>query len=217
MRRKSTAVVFNRRPCDFDVTAPTLALILALSFAVLSAHPARAATAYDFTFLSIDGGTLPLADYAGRPVLVVNTASQCGFTPQYAGLERLWTKYRDRGLLVLGVPSNDFGGQEPGSASDIKAFTEHQYAIDFPLTAKVVVRGAAAHPFFSWAKREAGVEPGWNFTKILIGPDGHVAASFPSSVEPEDPELVHAIESFLPEGAMSRPASGSPTFPGLIQ
>jgi len=215
MRRKSTAVTFNRLPSDLVVTA--LSLILAAAFAVPASHPVRAATAHDFTFLSIDGEPLPLADYRGRPILVVNTASQCGFTPQYAGLERLWTKYRERGLLVLGVPSNDFGGQEPGSAADIKAFTEHEYAVDFPLTAKVVVRGAAAHPFFAWAKREAGVEPGWNFTKILIGPDGRIAASFPSGAEPEDPELVRAIEDYLPEGAMSRPAGGSPTFPGLIR
>lgn len=215
MKRKSSTATISSFPAGLVVSA--LALILTVAFAMLSAHPVRAATAHDFTFLSIDGEPLPLADYAGRPVLVVNTASQCGFTPQYAGLERLWTKYRDRGLLVLGVPSNDFGGQEPGSASDIKAFTEHEYAVDFPLTAKVVVRGAAAHPFFVWVKREAGVEPGWNFTKILIGPDGHVAASFPSSVEPEDPELVRAIEAFLPKGAMSRPASGTLALPGLTQ
>lgn len=195
-----------------------LAMILAVALAAVTAHPVRAATAHDFTFLSIDGVPLPLADYAGRPILVVNTASQCGFTPQYAGLQRLWETYRDRGLLVLGVPSNDFGGQEPGSASDIKAFTTHEYSVGFPLTTKIAVRGAVPHPFFAWDQRDAGVEPRWNFTKILIGPDGRIAASFPSRVEPEDPELVKAIEAFLPDGAMSRPAAGTVVpLPGLIR
>lgn len=216
MTQKSESIASARPRARLVVTVP--GLILALAFAALSALPARATTAHDFTFLSIDGEPLPLSDYAGRPVLVVNTASQCGFTPQYAGLQRLWEAYRDRGLLVLGVPSNDFGGQEPGTATDIKTFTEHEYAVGFPLTAKVAVRGAAPHPFFAWAKRESGVEPRWNFTKILIDPDGRIAASFPSGVEPEDPELVRAIERMLPRGGMSRPAGGSgAVLPGLIR
>lgn len=197
--------------------AAALALTVALAAAMSWAGPARATTAHDFLFLGIDGEPLPLSDFAGRPVLLVNTASQCGYTPQYAGLQRLWETYRERGLVVLGVPSNDFGGQEPGSDAEIKSFTDHEYAVDFPLTTKVAVRGAAPHPFFAWAKRDGGVEPSWNFTKILIAPDGRITASFPSRVEPEAPELVRAIESLLPEGGMSRPAGQPAVLPGLIQ
>src|SRR5271169_5695492 len=113
-------------------------------------------SAYDFSFRSIDGDPLPLAGYRGKPVLVVNTASFCGFTPQYKDLEALWRRYRERGLVVIGVPSNDFGQQEPGSASEIKQFCEGHYAVDFPLTDKVEVIGANAHPFFRWIAAELG-------------------------------------------------------------
>src|SRR5215470_19828466 len=106
--------------------------------------------AYRFEFASIDGEKLPLAAWRGRPVLIVNTASHCGYTPQYRDLEALWQRYRERGLVVLGVPSNDFGQQEPGSAAEIKSFCETTYAIDFPLTAKYAVLGGSAHPFYRW-------------------------------------------------------------------
>src|ERR1700674_6045159 len=138
--------------------------------------------AYQFEFRSLDGDKLPLAAWRGRPVLVVNTASFCGFTPQYRGLEALWRRYGARGLVVLGVPSNDFGEQEPGSAADIKTFCETNYQVDFPLTEKNRVVGAAAHPFYRWVAGllgEAGT-PRWNFHKYLIGPDGPLAAAWPT-------------------------------------
>jgi glutathione peroxidase len=154
---------------------------------------------YDFAFTSIDGDALPLAQYRGRPVLVVNTASFCGFTPQYADLETLWRSYRDRGLVVIGVPSNDFGEQEPGSAEEIKQFCEGTYAVDFPLTEKQAVIGETAHPFFRWIASELGEAgtPSWNFHKYLIAPDGSIAGAWPSRVRPTDKEVTAEIEELL--------------------
>ncbi|MFC7332223.1 glutathione peroxidase [Rhodocista pekingensis] len=177
-----------------------LALMFSLLVAALSTGPAATAAttgAHAFSFVSIDGRPLPLSDFAGRAVLVVNTASQCGFTPQYEGLEALWQQYRDRGLVVLGVPSNDFGGQEPGSAAEIKTFCETTFGIDFPMTDKVVVKGGDAHPFYRWAAAAKGA-PRWNFHKYLIGPDGALLAGFGSDVRPESAELRTAIEDALP-------------------
>jgi len=151
-------------------------------------------TAYAFSFAALDGGDIKLADFAGKPILVVNTASLCGYTPQYAGLQQLWTRYRDRGLMIVGVPSNDFGGQEPGAADDIKHTAQGQYGIGFPLAAKVQVKGPNPHPFYKWAANERPLEtPRWNFHKYLVGRDGHIAAAFPSDVEPMDARLVNAI------------------------
>jgi len=154
---------------------------------------------YDFEFTSIDGDKLPLAQYRGRPVLVVNTASFCGFTPQYQDLEALWRQYRERGLVVIGVPSNDFGAQEPGTASEIKQFCEGTYAVDFPLTDKQAVIGAQAHPFFRWIASELGEAgtPRWNFHKYLIAPDGSLAGAWPSRVRPTDKEITAEIEPLL--------------------
>jgi glutathione peroxidase len=155
------------------------------------------ATAFAFSFKTLDGADLRLADQTGRPVLVVNTASLCGYTPQYAGLETLWTRYRGRGLLVLGVPSNDFGGQEPGDASEIHG-TAHRHGVTFPLTEKVAVKGDAAHPFYRWAAIQRPADtPRWNFHKYLIGRDGTLAAAFASAVEPTDTRVITAIERQL--------------------
>jgi len=155
-------------------------------------------TAYAFTFKGLDGGEILLSSYAGHPLLVVNTASLCGYTPQYAGLQALWTRYRDRGLMVLGVPSNDFGGQEPGGPSDIQATARDEFHVTFPLTEKVAVKGKDAHPFYRWAAAERPLEaPRWNFHKYLIGRDGHLKAGFTSAVEPADPRIVAAIENEL--------------------
>jgi glutathione peroxidase len=157
--------------------------------------------AYHFEFMSIDGEKLPLDAWRGRPVLVVNTASYCGYTPQYRDLEALWRRYRDRGLIVLGVPSNDFGQQEPGSAAEIKQFCETNYNVDFPLTQKCRVIGGAAHPFYRWIAEslgEAGV-PRWNFHKYLIAPDGALVDMWPTSVSPADPRITGAIDKLLPE------------------
>jgi len=175
--------------------------------AALLASPACAAaqtagmshmTAYAFSFKGLDGGDIALAAYAGRPILVVNTASLCGYTPQYAGLQTLWTRYRDKGLMVIGVPSNDFGGQEPGNASDIGKTALEEYRVTFPLSEKAIVKGAAAHPFYRWAALERPHDaPRWNFHKYLVGRDGHLKAGFTSATEPSDPSIIVAIETEL--------------------
>jgi glutathione peroxidase len=157
-------------------------------------------TIHDITFTAIDGAALPLAAYRGKALLVVNTASECGYTPQYKGLQALWRRYKDRGLVVLGVPSNDFGGQEPGSEAAIKTFCEKTYGVDFPMTAKAATGGAGAHPFFRRIAEEVGEAalPRWNFHKYLFGADGALIDGFPSSVAPDSPRLIEAIEAALP-------------------
>jgi glutathione peroxidase len=161
----------------------------------------QAHSAWDFSFIGIDGQPMPLAQYQGKAVLVVNTASQCGFTPQYKGLEALAAKYRERGLVVLGVPSNDFGSQEPGSSSEIKAFCETSFGIDFPLTEKVKVSGSEAHPFYLWAAHELGplAKPRWNFHKYLVAPDGRLVDWFSTVTPPDSPSVAKAIEAVLPQ------------------
>lgn len=159
-----------------------------------------ATTAHSFGFDGLTGGRVELGAYRGRALLVVNTASQCGFTGQYQGLQALWQTWRSRGLTVIGVPSNDFGGQEPGSAGEIARFCEINYGVTFPLAARTPVIGPAAHPFYRWAESSFGAaaRPRWNFHKILIGPDGLVRAAFPSAVEPSDPRITQAITAALP-------------------
>jgi glutathione peroxidase len=178
-----------------------LAATLALPALLPSRAPAAGmsrASAYAFTFNGLDGGIISLASYAGRPIVIVNTASQCGYTPQFAGLQTLWTRYRDRGLVVLGVPSNDFGGQEPGGAKDIHATAEGEYHVTFPITEKVAVKGPNAHPFYRWAAAERPLEtPRWNFHKYLIGRAGVLKSSFVSAVEPTEPRVIAAIETEL--------------------
>ena len=155
--------------------------------------------AYDFEFHTIDGAPLPLETYRDKVVLVVNTASQCGLTPQYEGLEKLYSDYKDQGLVVLGVPCNQFAGQEPGTEAEIKEFCETKFNIDFPLTAKADVKGETAHPFYKWAKDVLGepAEPVWNFHKILVGKDGKLIRAFGPRTEPLDDEVVGAIKAAL--------------------
>jgi len=155
--------------------------------------------AHDFSFTSIDGEPLPLASFEGKPVLVVNTASKCGLTPQYDGLEKLYRDYRDKGLVVLGVPCNQFAGQEPGSEAEIKDFCAVKFHVDFPLTAKTDVKDDTRHPFYAWAEEKLGTEavPVWNFHKILIGADGEAIAAFGPRTPPTDPAIVEAVESAL--------------------
>jgi glutathione peroxidase len=147
---------------------------------------------------SIGGGPLPAGDYKGRVVLLVNTASLCGFTGQYRGLEELWRKYKDKGLVVLGVPSNDFGGQEPGSKEEIKRFCEATFDVTFPLADKQSVIGPDAHPLYRWAAVQTGPlgTPSWNFHKILIGRDGRVIDWF-TAMSGVGPKLDSAIEAAL--------------------
>jgi glutathione peroxidase len=171
----------------------------------LMATPARAqgpamsrVTAFAFHFAGLQGGDIQLADHAGKPILIVNTASQCGFTPQYTGLQQLWMRYRDRGLLIVGVPSNDFGGQEPGDAAEIAETALHEYGASFPIAAKAVVNGPQSHPFYKWASAQRPLDrPRWNFHKYLIRRDGMIAASFASEIEPTDARVIAAIEKEL--------------------
>jgi glutathione peroxidase len=154
----------------------------------------------DFSATTLSGAPQTLDDYAGQVVLVVNTASQCGFTPQYDGLEALWQEYRDQGLVVLGFPCNQFGGQEPGSAEDIGEFCRVNHGVTFPLFDKVEVNGDDAHPLFRWLRSEAKGALGsekikWNFTKFLVGRDGQPIKRFGSSTKPE--KLRGAIEKAL--------------------
>jgi len=156
-------------------------------------------TAYDFSFKSIDGSALPLTNFKGKALLVVNVASQCGLTPQYSGLEALWKANRDKGLVILGVPANDFGAQEPGTEAEIKTFCETRFAVDFPMTAKEHVIGAEAHPLYKWVASELGdaAAPKWNFHKYLFGRDGAIAGTFGSRTEPNAADLAAAIKDAL--------------------
>jgi glutathione peroxidase len=182
------------------VITATLAAIAspaAMRTAVAQATMSRI-TAYAFSFPALAGGDVKLADYAGQPLILVNTASLCGFTPQYAGLQQLWTEFHDRGLMIIGVPSNDFGGQEPGGTTEITETAQHQYGVTFPITAKSVVKGPNAHPFYKWAAdiRPKDV-PRWNFHKYLIGRDGSIAEAFPATVDPTDTRVKTAIARAL--------------------
>jgi glutathione peroxidase len=150
-----------------------------------------------FVFESIDGGPIDLAAFAGRPVLVVNTASQCAFTPQYDALQALYDRYRDAGLVVLAVPSDDFA-QELDSEEAVKEFCEVNFDLDLPMTEITHVRGPAAHPFFRWLAEEAGFAPRWNFNKVLIGPDGAVVSTWGSTVGPTSARVTREIEALLP-------------------
>ena len=155
--------------------------------------------AYDFSFTSIDGAPLPLSQFKGHPVLVVNTASRCGLTPQYEGLEKLYSDYKGKGLVVLGVPCNQFMGQEPGTEEEIKDFCETKFNIDFPMTGKNDVKGDTRHPFYKWAEEKLGepAVPVWNFHKILIGPDGEAVQAFGPRTDPLDDSIKGAVEAAL--------------------
>jgi glutathione peroxidase len=155
-------------------------------------------TAYAFTFPALSGDDIRLGEYTGRPLLVVNTASLCSYTPQYAGLQALWSEFHDRGFAIVGVPSNDFGGQEPGGAAEIIETAQHQYSVTFPIAAKAGVIGPSAHPFYRWAAQARPKDvPRWNFHKYLIGRDGKIADVFASAVEPTDTRVKTAIARAL--------------------
>ena len=151
-----------------------------------------------FSFKDVQGTTINLADYKEKVILVVNVASRCGFTNQYEGLQSLWKTYKDKGLLVVGIPSNNFR-QEPGTNQEIKVFCETNFGIDFPITEKLSVIGADAHPFFLWAKKNHGSSaiPKWNFHKIIIGKNGKVAETFTSITKPSSKKFITAIEKEL--------------------
>ncbi len=154
------------------------------------------AVLHHLTVRAIDRREHPLSAYAGHVVLVVNTASECGFTPQYAGLEALYRAYKDRGFVVLGFPSNDFGAQEPGTEEQIQQFCSSKYDVTFPMFEKVRTKGEGASDVYAFLAAKHG-PPKWNFHKYLVGKDGAVRAAFPSNVAPDDPKLRAAIEEAL--------------------
>lgn len=154
---------------------------------------------HEYSFRSLAGASMPLDRWKGQPILLVNTASECGYTPQYRKLQALWEEYRPAGLIVLGVPCNDFGQQEPAENPAIAAFCTAEFGVTFPLTEKQSVIGKAAHPLFAALREEFGsdVLPGWNFFKYLFGRDGELLHFWPSKVEPDDPGFRHEIEKNL--------------------
>jgi glutathione peroxidase len=179
---------------------PMRALAILVTFtvaaAVFAAPPEQPMSLHDLTVKTIGGKDESLGIYKGKVLVVVNTASECGFTPQYAGLETLYETYKGKGVVVLGFPSNDFGAQEPGSSEEIKAFCEKRFHVQFPLFEKVKTKGKGQSPVYAFltAKYPA---PKWNFHKYVVGKDGQVRASFPSAVTPESQELNDAIEAAL--------------------
>ena len=155
--------------------------------------------AYDFKFKYLDGSALNLSEYEGKIIVVINVASQCGFTNQYEDMQRVWEKYQSKGVIMLGVPSNDFGSQEPGSNKEIKNFCEAKFGITFPMTEKVSVKGENAHPFYLWASENHGKSaiPKWNFHKIIIGKNGKVIDTFASITNPSSKKFIKALEKAL--------------------
>ena len=154
------------------------------------------AGAAEFSFESIEGGDLSLSDFKGNPVLIVNTASRCGFTPQYDGLQTVYDKYRDKGLTVLAIPSNDFK-QELAEDQKVKQFCKINFNLNLPMTTITHVKGPNAHPFFKWIKNEYGFVPSWNFNKILLNQDGQMVASFGSVARPTGWRITKSIEALL--------------------
>lgn len=156
-------------------------------------------TAYDFSFTQPNGEALKLSTFAGKVLLIVNTASECGFTKQYTGLEALYNKYKDRGLVILGVPSNDFGGQEPGTDAQIQEFCQLNFGVTFPILSKEIVKGKNAHLFYAWAKKKLGfgTAPKWNFHKYLVDRQGNLVDYFNSTTAPGSAKMERAVEKLL--------------------
>ena len=171
---------------------PALSLGIAMtisSFAASSVH--------DFTMNGIDGKPVALSQFKGKIVLFVNVASRCGYTPQYSGLESLYRKYKDKGFVIVGVPANNFGGQEPGSNEEIKQFCSRKYDVTFPMMSKVSVKGSDITALYAFLTSARGGDIGWNFTKFLVGKDGKVIERFEPGIAPESPELVSVLEKTL--------------------
>ena len=179
------------------VKIPILILIMIFFQTISSAKYEK--LAYDFKFNDLDGSALKLSDYKDKVIIIVNVASQCGFTNQYEDMQKLWESYEKKGVIIIGVPSNDFGNQEPGNSSEIKNFCEAKFGITFPMTEKVIVKGKNAHPLYKWAKENHGnsAEPKWNFHKILIGKKGKVVDTFTSITNPSSKRFIKAVEKAL--------------------
>ncbi len=189
----------------FPLLAPLAASISLLASASLVAETTAQGTpvsVYDFQVKTIDGKDASLAAYKGKALLIVNTASKCGYTPQYAGLEALYEKYKGKGLVVLAFPSNNFGGQEPGTNAEIKTFCELKYKTTFPLFEKIDVKGDAAAPLYKYLTSLPGKQGGeitWNFNKFLVAPDGTVVEHFDSKADPTGAALTQKVEQVLPK------------------
>src|SRR3954451_12436051 len=164
--------------------------------AVLSGAPGTG-TVYEYSLKTIDGAAAPLSQYKGKVVMFVNVASQCGYTPQYAGLQDLYSHYKDRGFVIVGVPANNFGGQEPGTNEEIKTFCSRKYSVTFPMMSKVSVKGGDTVPLYQYLTSETGGDIKWNFTKILIGKDGKIIRRFEPAVTPDSDEVKQAVEQAL--------------------
>lgn len=177
---------------------PVMISLLFLAAALIGAEK----NVFDYTLSTIDGQPAPLSAYKGKVVMLVNVASRCGFTPQYAALEAIYEKYMDRGFVIVGIPANNFGAQEPGTNQEIKTFCQSKYNVTFPMMSKVSVKGDDKTPLYQYltdkaANPKMGGEIQWNFTKFLVGPDGQVIARFEPKVTPDSPEVTSAIESAL--------------------
>lgn len=167
------------------------------SFLLIAMSATAAHNIHDITVNDIDGKSMPLKSLEGKVVLFVNVASKCGYTPQYAGLESLYQKYKGKGLVLVGVPANNFGSQEPGTEAEIKEFCSRKYSVTFPMTSKVSVKGSDITPLYQYLTTAKGGDVKWNFTKFLVGKDGTAIARFEPGVAPESPELTAAIEKAL--------------------
>lgn len=181
-----------------------LTLITAMILSAFAAQAAdtNSASIYDIPLKDIDGKDVTLKPYSGKVILIVNVASKCGFTPQYAGLESLYEKYKDKGLVICGFPCNQFGHQEPGTEADIKQFCTGKYNVTFPMFSKIDVNGPDRHPLYTTLAGKDSPHPGdikWNFTKFLVGKDGKIVSRFDSKVKPDSEEMTKAIEAALAE------------------
>jgi len=176
-----------------------LLLIMIMSFFNSGAAENYNKLAYDFKFNDLDGENLNLSEYKDKVIVVINVASKCGFTNQYEDMQKIWEKYQEKGMVMIGVPSNDFGSQEPGNNEDIKNFCEAKFGITFPMTEKVIVKGKNVHPFYKWAKENYGSSavPKWNFHKIIIDKNGKIFDTFASITRPSSKRFILSIEKAL--------------------
>ena len=176
-----------------------LLLIMIMSFFTTGVSGNYNNLAYDFNFNDLDGTLIKLSEYKDKVIVVVNVASQCGFTKQYEDMQKIWERYQSRGVVILGIPSNDFGNQEPGDSKDIKNFCEAKFGISFPMTEKVSVKGENAHPFYKWAEKNHGrsAVPKWNFHKIIIGKDGKIFDTFASITNPSSKRFIASLEKAI--------------------
>ena len=176
-----------------------LLIILLMTFFSTNVIANYEKLAYDFNFKDLDGSNLSLSEYKQKVIVVVNVASKCGFTSQYDDMQKVWDEYQKKGVVMIGVPSNDFGNQEPGNSEDIKNFCESKFGITFPMTEKVSVKGDDAHPFYKWAVKNHGKSaiPKWNFHKIIVDREGKVSETFSSITRPSSKKFIKAIEKLL--------------------